>query len=106
MIFECSRNIYTGVAKACRGSELIRGWQGLKKDNPAALESRHLGNGAVGICDFGEVHAIERGVECDSGFYFWKLNQSEVNLNSGCDERLKKDKKGGEANHPFRFIPD
>lgn len=77
----------------------------MKKENLAALEIRHLCDSAVGIRHFGKVDAGKRGIEFRSGFYFWKLNESEIKLTCGCDERLKEKKKGGKAVHATGFIP-
>ena len=76
----------------------------MAKENHAALEIPHAGDGAVGVCDFGKVHAGERCVEFGGGFYFWKLHHGEIKLSGKCGKRLEKKNKGCKADHAFGFI--
>jgi hypothetical protein len=104
IVFQAACHIRAGVSEASGGAEAGGGWNGLAKENLAALEIPHAGDGAVGVRDFRQAHTGESRVEFSGGFYFWKLHNSEIKLSGKCGKRLEKKNKGCKADHASGFI--
>ena len=105
IVFQAACQIRAGVPEARGGAECGSGWNGLAKEDFAALEIPHAGDGAIGICDFRQAYTGQRGVEFGSGFYFWKLHDSQIKLSGKCGKCLQKKNKGCKADHASGFIP-
>jgi hypothetical protein len=87
IVFQGAFHLRAGVPEARGGVQYGVGWKGLGEKHRAALEIRHVGEGAVGIRDFGEVQTCESGIEFGGRFYFWKLDNSEIKLTRKCGKR-------------------
>jgi len=105
IVFQGAGHVRTRVAKARRGVERSARWQGLRKENPSALEIRYSSDCAVSVCDSGKALTCKSSVEFCGGFYFWKLHNGEIKLGRKCGKRLEEENKGCEANHAFGCIP-
>jgi len=96
-IFVGTRDIGAAVFQAGGRGEIRRGGALGEKDG-TVLQSAFFGHRAVGICDFDEVHFCQGFVQRLGGFWFWKLDEGEVNFRGGCGNGLEQ-QNGGEESH-------
>ena len=96
-IFVRTRDIGAEVFQASGGDE-IRCGGALGKEDGTVLQSALFGHRAVGVCDLGEIYFGQGLVEGFGGFWFWKLDQGEINFGRECGNGVKQE-NGGEELH-------
>jgi len=96
-IFVRTRDIGSHIAEACEVVEVF-GIYALGEKHNAPLQGTLFGHGSVGVRDLGEVHFSQSLVQSLGGFWFWKLDEGEVNFRGGCGNGLEQ-QNGGEESH-------
>ena len=96
-VFVRTRDIGAEVFQASGRDEIGCGGA-LGEEDGTVLQSAFIGHRAVGVCDLSEIYFGQTLVEGFDGFWFWKLDQGEINFGRECGNGLNQE-NGGEELH-------